>query len=479
MHGMLVVVVVGGGAVALRGAGRTNPTHSLNSRGHWVATWCVHSLYFQFQQYTRRIQHGVRVSFTTCIMEHLGRGHSSEYELLDIGADDDDGVKDSAVDDEYVECLSGVPLTTDEIVRVAVVSKKEDDTSVVMVGDDNDDIATSALSPSHDAGHPAYAPEMHVCAVPGMNGALSERRYWDNHVFTGMKLAFTCARTMETDPYKSDLGQRQCVDTFVTRMSLLPTTPPIVVHAGSQGSATVMNAFATGRLAQMESRVRLVILESVLASGNSGIWHTMNHMPRFKRYRRCMPLLSLLGGYFWAPWFFKLFMMHRYDPWGDQPVYSLCKFPHDLPVLIIHARGDETTSYDDACALYAGLRANGHQHVFFLTLENNGHTHLFNSYNSSYASGFHLVEFVRQAIRRDYARMHAMVPSPMTYVHSGGGYWSTQSTISPIGDGVHTPEQAYTQLLRWERGVRLFLPVSIAVIVLLLSVVTLACYVLW
>jgi hypothetical protein len=210
--------------------------------------------------------------------------------------------------------------------------------------------------------HAAYAPEQtQVYAIPGLNGAGCD----DQHVVEILG-EFTA---LLRNPAYPDLGQGRCLRLLRACLKQAPAEHKnIIVYAVSQGTATILNHLAETN----DPRIKCVILQAPLVSGNSAILHTvggpfMNH-----------PWLAKLPlAHYWIPYVAKL-LFPFYWPAGRQPIKSLHNIRGDIPIVISHARHDPQLSYDGACALYYGLRSQGKQNVYFISHDGGFHMYLLN-----------------------------------------------------------------------------------------------------
>ncbi|MFC1842455.1 hypothetical protein ACFLYU_02240, partial [Candidatus Dependentiae bacterium] len=206
-----------------------------------------------------------------------------------------------------------------------------------------------------------FAPTMYgvgdlkVLAVPGQNGLGSEIDYV-KRCLGNNKIDVT---RVGTPKLRIDFGQNNCMKCLREALSSEKNEDDVIIHATSQGTATVLNYLSTNRRARR--RVKALILESVLISGNDAIKHTIKSglMGPLKGVAK-LPL-----SYYWLPYCAK-FMFPFYWPGGKQVIKTLENFPNDIPVIIIHSRGDMQLSHRGALALYHGLRSNGNNNVYLI-----------------------------------------------------------------------------------------------------------------
>lgn len=162
-----------------------------------------------------------------------------------------------------------------------------------------------------------------------------------------------------------DFGQTNCTTLLTEAFDKCDSRKDIVLYANSQGTATVLNWMSDPtNAARIRGRVRLVVLEAVMASGNTAIWHSAHSMfipsPFFRYVMECLKLDALV------PVLVSMCAFRAYDPSATQPLKRAENFPRNIPVVIVHSRGDRQLSYNDACAL---------QHLFRKKLQLN-HTYL-------------------------------------------------------------------------------------------------------
>ncbi len=207
-----------------------------------------------------------------------------------------------------------------------------------------------------------YKPHTHVYGIPGQNGCGAE----DWHVHEILE------RQDVSVPFPvgcfSDLGQTKCVNMLRTSLAEHPDHQKIVVYAVSQGTATILNYLSETN----DPRIKCVILQAPLVSGNSGIIHTL--AGPFMNFRR---LAHSPFAYYWIPYCAK-FLFPWYWPAGKQPIKTVQKINPDIPIVIVHAHDDPQLPYEGACALYYALRAQRgpRNNVYFISKERGGHLYL-------------------------------------------------------------------------------------------------------
>lgn len=207
-----------------------------------------------------------------------------------------------------------------------------------------------------------------VIAVGGQNTLGSEVDY------VGFLFSFFSVKRAQIPqgwlPNSRDLGQHVCMEHLARDF---PSSGDVIFHATSQGTATVLN-FVSGLSEADQARVKAIVLEAALASGNDAIIHTTSKLMLGSK-----PILSSCieteGCYYALPYCARP-LFPRYSPSGIQPIKSIENIIHDIPIVIIHSKEDKCLPYSGACALYYGLRAQGHENVYFISLEGEKHIRL-------------------------------------------------------------------------------------------------------
>lgn len=140
-----------------------------------------------------------------------------------------------------------------------------------------------------------------------------------------------------------------------------------IIHATSQGTATAINYVAHE---DKGTRIQALVLEATLGSGNSAVHHTVNG-----------PLMNMSAvaklpfSYYWLPYFAKS-VFFGYWPAGKQAINSIKDIPTNMPVVIVHSKHDPQLSYNDACALYYGLKERGNNNVYLISKEGRRHVQI-------------------------------------------------------------------------------------------------------
>jgi len=159
------------------------------------------------------------------------------------------------------------------------------------------------------------------------------------------------------------LGQNQCMKYLDEKMIALQQdnkVEKIVIHASSQGTATALNY-----VAKNPTKVSAIILEAVLASGNSAVHHTVKNM--------ILPGAEKLPcSYYWMPYCAKV-TFPWYNPGGTQAIFSAENIPTNVPIILIHSVKDPQLSYSDALAVYHALRKAGNPNIYLITVKEHGH----------------------------------------------------------------------------------------------------------
>ncbi|HVX00974.1 MAG TPA: hypothetical protein VHA52_11140 [Candidatus Babeliaceae bacterium] len=196
---------------------------------------------------------------------------------------------------------------------------------------------------------------LHIYAIPGQNGLGSSELYIKG-LLNGEDIK---VHQVETPKFFPDLGQYRCMSYLGKKLNAQEAEPGIII-ATSQGTATALNSAG-------DEKIRGLILEAVLASGNDAIIHTLKgplaNQSRFTN----LPL-----SYYWLPYVVKL-VFPCYWPAGKQPIKSIADIPNDKPIVIVHSERDPQLSYEGACALYYGLCAQGNVNTYLISKNDNRH----------------------------------------------------------------------------------------------------------
>jgi hypothetical protein len=178
-------------------------------------------------------------------------------------------------------------------------------------------------------------------------------------------------------PNSMDLGQHVCMEHLARSF---PASGDVVFHATSQGTATVLN-FVAGLDKQDQARVKAIVLEAALASGNDAIIHTSKMLLGRCLQKSCSmqypevharDIMDAPGCYYAFPYVARP-LFPRYAPSGIQPIKSIEDITHDIPIVIIHSKYDPCLPYSGASALYYGLRSQGHENVYIISVDGERH----------------------------------------------------------------------------------------------------------
>lgn len=213
----------------------------------------------------------------------------------------------------------------------------------------------------------ADSAQLQVYAIPGQNGLGSSVGYVRN-LLGNEAVNVTSVPTPASLP---DFGQSRCLGHL--REVIRNISFPSIIHATSQGTATALNYVAhedKGR------QIKALILEATLGSGNSAIHHTASGP-----LMGLSTLANLPFAYYWMPYVAKV-LFPAYSPSGQQPIRSLKNIPKNVVVVIAHSERDPQLSYDDACALYYGLREQGNP-AYLVTKEGCNHIDVLNDNKDS------------------------------------------------------------------------------------------------
>ena len=206
-----------------------------------------------------------------------------------------------------------------------------------------------------------------IYTIPGLNGTGGSPEY----LHTIFNRESTNIIQLQTPKHKIDLGQQSCISTLTKSMASKNKNLIHIVHASSQGTATLTNYLCRNK----DNFIKCIILEAVMASGNSAIYHTLTTRMKFLK---CIPF-----GYYLFPYLVKLVRFQLYRPAGIQVIKSLnddnkhCKLNKDLLIIIIHSTGDKQLSITDAYAIYYRLKQMGMKNVYMnVKRGDTSHSHL-------------------------------------------------------------------------------------------------------
>lgn len=227
-----------------------------------------------------------------------------------------------------------------------------------------------------------------VYAVPGQNGLGSSPEYIRALLQADKNFPIEII-SVSTPGFGKDLGQNNCIKALADSIQKLKRTHQhAIIHATSQGTATAINYLAHTKDTNPENKIDGLVLEATLASGNSAVHHT------FSNPFMGIPLLARIPfSYYWLPYAVKAFIPF-YWPGGKQPIKSIEKLPNNLPIVIAHSRSDIRFSFNDACALYYGLRKKGNDNVYLLPFDGRKHIEVIGE------SGGHAAQVLRAILTK-------------------------------------------------------------------------------
>jgi hypothetical protein len=203
--------------------------------------------------------------------------------------------------------------------------------------------------------------------VPGLNGSIGGPA----HNFSRwLQKKHTMHHWIGTpQESRADFGQRNCMqhvhkEKTASEKNILESETPYILFGTSQGTGTSINLFngTSENHNIMLQNPEALILQSVMLSGNSAIYHTVTNMG--------LPLVADLPfSYYWLPYLATIFFK-SYAPAGEQPIFNVEKMPTDLPIIILHCENDQQLSFKDAQGLYAALCRNGNDNVYLFEMPN-------------------------------------------------------------------------------------------------------------
>ncbi|HTM06023.1 MAG TPA: hypothetical protein VL201_02180 [Patescibacteria group bacterium] len=119
------------------------------------------------------------------------------------------------------------------------------------------------------------------------------------------------------------------------------------------------------------SKIKAVIFEALLISGNSAIYHTVT-TPQITYTKWIDTILSYIplvkhipGLYYFLP-YLAAPLLWRYNPAGEQPIWSIDNINSDIPIIIIHSTNDSCLPVAGAYSLYYQLQQKNSQKTFFI-----------------------------------------------------------------------------------------------------------------
>ena len=205
-----------------------------------------------------------------------------------------------------------------------------------------------------------------VLAIPGQNGLgyNNIERHNDCHINT-LYNNNTRIQNIPTPTFATDFGQYFCQRHLHQALESINT--PCGIEASSQGAATALNYFSKNL---NNTKIKALVLQSAMASGNSAIYHTVS------QYVPCIS--SLPGAYYILPYIARLWLPFlTYSPSGEQPVDSVKNIrKSEIPIILVHATQDFQVSPQDSQALYYALKENKNKHVYLVPIDVQHHLHL-------------------------------------------------------------------------------------------------------
>ncbi|MEX0940570.1 MAG: hypothetical protein WDZ41_04385 [Candidatus Babeliales bacterium] len=209
---------------------------------------------------------------------------------------------------------------------------------------------------------PMETEKLHSIFVPAQNGYIPEN-YAQKITFDEPIHAFNILH----NPVKDDFGQNYCIADFKKQLdeTFPEKLPNLKLYGSSQGTATLINWLADQPI-EMQNKVKCLILESVIGSGNNAIVHTCENLVK--------PIGYLPFAHYWLPICAKICFPH-YNPLGKQALNSAKKLPNNLPIIIMHAITDPQLSINDARELYCTLREKGNDNIYLFEINTDQPVH--------------------------------------------------------------------------------------------------------
>ncbi len=236
----------------------------------------------------------------------------------------------------------------------------------------------------------------HILIVPGQNGMGGQNV---KTVLPYFKKYPQQAHNVETPLKSPDFGQSKCQNYLKEKINelkqknILHDNDALIIHGSSQGTATTINFTAKN-----PENIKCLILESVLLTGNSAIFHTVDNVMMPKECD--LPESS----YYTLPYTAKV-AYPSYAPTGEQPINNIDKLPTDLPIIILHDDQDFQLNFKDAQALYAYLtqiKKNKNVYLFTYKTENGAHINLLQAYNIEEISAINTILKLHNVLSCDY-----------------------------------------------------------------------------
>lgn len=257
------------------------------------------------------------------------------------------------------------------------------------------------------------------CPVLAIHGLGMPKAYGEYHKnYVAQQLGISGKTIVYVDgPVQADadLGQERCQEHFKESYESIDTRNGYIIHATSQGTATVLNFLANNPAAQ--ENLKAIIFEAPMASGNSAIAHYVG--------------IPLVEDFPLVPYLAKLIHFPCYSPSGMQPIKSIDQLINKNIVMIFaHSTWDRVLPYSGACALYYGLKELGHNNVYFITMHGWDHTDVLDG--SSVVKSILAKHDLALADASEIIDVSAYQPD-----HRGFGYRRAYNVIRFI-EGMHT-----------------------------------------
>lgn len=190
-----------------------------------------------------------------------------------------------------------------------------------------------------------------VYTIPGKKGRGSESEYVKQVIAADAQII-----KVNTPSFASDLGQYFCGQYL--DQALTQADKEGIIYATSQGTATALNYIATNAKGK---KIKGLVLEGVLASGNSALYHTLSGP------REGIECLKKIPGACYMVPYIGIIVCPGYRPGGKQAIKSIDTIQKDLPIVIVHSKKDAQTPFDGACALYYRLRSSGNNKAYLVS----------------------------------------------------------------------------------------------------------------
>ncbi|MBY0352729.1 hypothetical protein K2W90_00015 [Candidatus Babeliales bacterium] len=212
--------------------------------------------------------------------------------------------------------------------------------------------------------HGMRAAECPVLAVHGLGTPQVFGKFYKEYV--AQQLSISGKTIVYVDgplSAQADFGQQHCQEYFKKSYESIDTRNGYIIHATSQGTATVLNFLANNPEAQ--ENLKALILEAPMASGNSAIAHHVG--------------IPLVEDFPLVPYLAKLIHFPGYRPSGMQAIKSIDQLINkNIVIILAHSTHDRILPYSGACALYYGLKELGHCNVYFISKAGWDHTEVLN-----------------------------------------------------------------------------------------------------